>query len=195
VTGRVLPVLALAAIVAGGVGCITVDGTLEADGSANVSLTYAVPPGTTEVSQRYVLTAPGVTIQSLTVAPDHTVSARLHLDDPSALGNTNLFKDVKISRRTEGKDGVLAIEVTTIDKPVDNKKLPGPKINITLPGKVLEASEHAVVDGTHVHWEFTLADFLARKTWNLTTRYEAPAAPSGAAAPPATTSTTVPKAD
>jgi len=191
--GRVLPALALAAVAVCSVGCITVDGTLEADGSANVSLSYTVPPGTTEVSQRYVLTAPGVTIQSLTVAPDHVVSVRLHLDDPSALSKTNLFKDVKISRRTEGANGVLAIEITTINKPVDNKKLPGPQITITLPGKVLEASEHGAVDGARVHWGFTLADFLARKTWNLWTRYEAPAAPSGAA--PATTSTTVPKAD
>src|SRR5262249_15761766 len=68
--------LVLAVVVAGGVGCLTADGTLEADGSATLSLSYSVPPGTTEVSQRYVLQAPGVTVESLTVAPDHVVSAR-----------------------------------------------------------------------------------------------------------------------
>jgi hypothetical protein len=85
---------------------------------------------------------------------------------------------------------VLSIEITTPDRKVDDKKLPGPKIGITLPGKVLEANEHAVVDGAHVQWNFQLADFLARKTWNLMARYEAPSA-----AGTATTSTTVPKGD
>jgi len=195
VIGRVLPALALVAAVTCGVGCLTADGTLRADGSADLSLSYAVPAGTTEVSQRYMLQAPGITIESLTVAPDHVVNARLHLADVSALEKTVVFKDVKVSRPTEGKDGVLAIAITTINKVIDDKTLPGPKIGITLPGKVLEASEHGAVDGAHVRWEFTLADFLARKTWNLTARYEAPSAPSGAAAEPATTSTTVPKAD
>ena len=40
---------------------------------------------------------------------------------------------------------------------MDDKNLPGPKIGITLPGKVLEASEHGVVDGAHVQWTFPLA--------------------------------------
>jgi hypothetical protein len=191
VIASVLPALVLAAIVAGGVGCITADGTLEADGSATLSVSYGVPPGTTEVSQRYLLQAPGVTVESLTVAPDHHVSARLRLADVSALEKTIVFKDVKVRRRAEDKFGVLSIEITTLDKKIDDRKLPGPKIGITLPGKVLEANEHAVVDGAHVQWDFQLADFLARKTWSLTARYEAPPVPAGTA----TTSTTVPKGD
>jgi hypothetical protein len=183
--------LVLAVVVAGGVGCLTADGTLEADGSATLSLSYSVPPGTTEVSQRYVLQAPGVTVESLTVAPDHVVSARLKLADASALEKTVFFKNVKVRRSTDGKVSVLSIEITTVEKKIDDKKLPGPKLGITLPGKVLEANEHAVVDGAHVQWNFQLADFLARKTWSLTARYEAPSAPAGTT----TTSTTVPKGD
>jgi hypothetical protein len=191
IIARALPALALAAVVTGAVGCLTADGTLEADGSATLSLSYGVPPGTTDASQRSALQAPGVTIESLSVSPDHAVSARLRLADPSALAKTAFFKDVKVSRRTEDKVGVLSIEITAPDRKVDDKKLHGPKIGITLPGKVLEANEHAVVDGAHVQWNFQLADFLARKTWNLMARYEAPLAPAGTA----TTSTTVPKGD
>jgi hypothetical protein len=122
-------------------------------------------------------------------------SAKLRMADVSALGKTVMFKDVKVTRSTEGSDGVLTIEITTMNKAVDKKDLPGPKIGITFPGKVREASESGVVAGTHVQWTFPLSEFLSRKTWTLKVRYEAPPPSASTTTSPAATSTTAPKAD
>ena len=194
VVGRALPLLAFAAIAVYGVGCLTADGVLDADGGGTLSVVYPVPAATTEVSQRDLLHAQGVTVESLTISPEHMASAKLRMADVSALGKTLMFKDVKVTRSTEGSNGVLTIEITTLDKPINKQGLPGPKIGITFPGKVLEASEPGVVTGTHVQWNFPLADFLARKTWTLKARYEAPPSASTTTSP-AATSTTAPKAD
>jgi hypothetical protein len=193
--GRALPLLAFAAIAVCGVGCLTADGVLDADGGGTLSVVYPVPAVTTEVSQRYMVQAPGVTVESLTISPEHTASAKLRMADVSALGKTVMFKDVKVTRSTEGSDGVLTIEITTLDKPLKDKDLPGPKIGITFPGKVLEASEPGVVAGTHVQWNFPMSEFLARKTWTLKARYEAPPPSTSTTTSPAATSTTAPKAD
>ena len=195
VTRRALPLLAFAAIAVCGVGCLTADGVLDADGGGTLSVVYPVPAATSETSQRYMLQAEGVTVESLTISPEHTVSAKLRLADVSALGKTLKFNDVKVARATEGSDGVLTIDITTLDKAMDKKDIPGPKIGITFPGKVLEASEHGVVDGTHVQWSFPLPEFLSRKTWTLKVRYEKPPPTAGTTTSPAATSTTAPKAD
>ena len=195
VAGRALPLLAFAAIAVCGVGCLTADGVLDADGGGTLSVVYPAPGATSETSQRYMLQAEGVTVESLTISPEHMASAKLRMADVSALGKTLMFKDVKVTRSTEGSNGVLTIEITTINKAVDSKDLPGPKIGITFPGKVLEASEPGVVTGTHVQWNFPLADFLARKTWTLKVRYEKPPPTAGTTTSPAATSTTAPKAD
>src|SRR5262249_6457062 len=65
---------------------------------------------------------------------------------------------------------------------------PGPRINITLPGKVLEANRNATVDGDRVSWSFGLVDFFREKTIELTARYQVAAndqPPSTDAPPPA----------
>ena len=195
VAGRALPLLAFAAIAVCGVGCLTADGVLDADGGGTLSLVYPVLATTTDVSQRYLLQAQGVTVESLSISPEHTASAKLRMADVSALGKTVMFKDVKVTRSTEGSDGVLTIEITTMNKAVDKKDLPGPKIGITFPGKVREASESGVVAGTHVQWSIPLSEFLSRKTWTLKVRYEAPPPSASTTTSPAATSTTAPKAD
>jgi hypothetical protein len=195
VVGRALPLLAFAAIAVCGVGCLMADGVLDADGGGTLSVVYPVPPATTEVSQRSLLQAQGVTVESLTISPEHTASAKLRMADVSALGKTVVFKDVKVTRSTEGSNGVLTIDITTADKALKDKDIPGPKIGITFPGKVLEASEPGVVAGNHVQWNFPLSEFLSRKSWTLKVRYEAPPPSASTTTSPATTSTTVPKAD
>jgi hypothetical protein len=195
VAGRALPVLAFAAVAVCGVGCLTADGVLDANGGGTLSMVYQVPATATELSQRTLLQAEGVTVESLTISPEHTASAKLRMADVSALGKTAMFKDVKVTRTKEGGDGVLTIDITTVNKAVDDKNRPGPKIGITFPGKVLEASEHGIVDGTHVQWNFLLSEFLSRKTWKLKARYEAPPPTGGTTTSPAATTTAAPKAD
>ena len=192
VTRRALPLLAFAVIAVCGVGCLTADGVLDADGGGTLSVVFPVPETTTEAAQRYLLQAKGVTVESLTISPEHKVSAKLRMADVSALGKTVMFKDVKVTRSTEGSNGVLTIEITTLDKPINKQGLPGPKIGITFPGKVLEASEPGVVAGNHVQWNFPLAEFSS-KSWTLKVRYEAPPPGASTTTSPAATSTTAPE--
>jgi len=86
VTRRALPLLAFAAIAVCGVGCLTADGVLDADGGGTLSVVYPVPAATSETSQRYMLQAEGVTVESLTISPEHMASAKLPMADVSALG-------------------------------------------------------------------------------------------------------------
>jgi hypothetical protein len=179
-------------------GCLTVDGTLRADGTGTISLSYIAPPGATEASQRALLTAPGITVQSLTLGADRKFSAVLGVDDVAAIGKTPLFRAVTVTKAAQGDDQILTIKVVGQVRSVKDKSIAGPKIGITLPGKVAEANEGATVDGAHVAWSFTLADWLSRATWELTARYH-PAAVgaenAGGGAEPAPSGAPKPAAD
>jgi hypothetical protein len=177
-------------------GCLTVDGTLRENGTGTLTLSYQAPPGATEASLRELLKAPGITITSLTLREDRQMSATLEVDDPAAISKTALFRNVTVTRTDKDGDQVFVIKVVNQPRTLRNKALPGPKIGITLPGTIVEANEQGVVDGTHVRWSFTAADWLARATWELTARYTpakaggapgggAPGAEKGTPAPPA----------
>jgi hypothetical protein len=186
----VLSRCALAVLLSLAAGCITVEGTLRADGTGTMSLSYVAPPGATETSQRGLLTAPGITIQSLTLGADRAFSAVLGVDDVAAINKTPLFRAVTVTQAAQGDDQILTIKVIGQAKSVKDKSIPGPKIGITLPGKVVEANEGAKVDGAHVTWSFTLADWLSRASWELTARYHPEAAgaeKAGGSAAPAPT--------
>jgi hypothetical protein len=167
----VLSASVLAVLVSWIAGCITIDGTLRADGSGTMSLSYVVPPGVSEASQREVLRAPGITIQSLTLGDDRKLSATLAVDNLAAISKAALFRNVTVSTSAEGDDQVLTINVAGQRKSVPDKTLPGPKIGITLPGTVVEANENATVSGSHVEWSISLADWWGRAPWELKARY------------------------
>ena len=180
-------------------GCITVDGTLRADGTGTLTMSYVAPPGATEASQRELLQAPGITIKSLTLDADRKFSATLDVADVAAIGKTALFRNITVTTTAQGDDQVLTIKVLHQPKTLRDKSIPGPKIGITLPGKVTEATENAVVDGTHVAWSFLLADWISRPTWELTVHYR-PAKAGEADAPgskqaPAPSGTSKPEAE
>lgn len=191
---RALPALVLAILATCVGGCLTADGTLENDGTGTLMVSYQASPGVDEASQRALLTAPGVSVESLAVAADRTVSAKLKVTDLAGIGKTTLLKMATVTKTAEGDAQVLTIKITNAEKKsgVDSR-LPGPKIRVTLPGPVIEANENATVDGTHVQWNPTLTDFLSRTSWELKARYRpaasedkkagAPAADAKAAAP------------
>jgi hypothetical protein len=156
-------------------GCLTADGTLGADGTGTLSLGYGVLPGTTEASQRERLKAEGVTVESLTVSGDR-VSAKLGVSDLAGLGKTALLKDTIVSTSDDANVRTLKIAVRTPDPApkVSDKTKPGPKIRLTLPGKVLDANEQGVVADRTVQWTFTLADWVGKSAWELRVRFEAP---------------------
>jgi hypothetical protein len=163
----VLPVLVAACVS----GCLTADGTLAPDGSGTFTVSYKAPPGATEASLRPLLMAPGATVESFTLADDRTVTGKVKVADLATINKMPLFKNVTVTRTAEGDDQVLTVKATNPPKSVDDKTLAGPKIEITLPGKVLEASEPGKIDGKRVTWSFTLAEWYARKTVELEARY------------------------
>jgi hypothetical protein len=188
----------LAVLVSWIAGCITIDGTLRADGTGTMSLSYVAPPGSSEASQRGLLQATGITIQSLTLGDDRKLSATLAVDNVAAIGKTALFRNVTVTTTAAGDDQLLTIKMVHQPKTSQDKTLPGPKIGITLPGKVVEANENATVNGSHVEWSLPLADWVSRQTMELTARYhpakrddaegaggKAAAAPTGAPKPEA----------
>jgi hypothetical protein len=161
----------LAVLVSWIAGCITIDGTLRADGTGTMSLSYLAPPGSSETSQRELLKATGITIQSLTLGDDRKVSATLAVDNLAAISRTALFRNVTVSTSAEGDDQVLTIKMAGQRKSLQDKTIPGPKIGITLPGTVVEANENATISGSHVEWSFLLADWVSRAAWELKARY------------------------
>jgi hypothetical protein len=165
-------------------GCITADGVLQADGSAKLTLSYPAPPGASEASQRERLTAPGITVESLAIASDRTVTAKLLVTDLAAIGKTALLKDVIVTTATDGDAKRLTIAMTL--KPSPHKpgdSLPGPSIRVTLPGTVLDATEQGVVDGASVQWAFRLRAWMARPERLLSVRYRPAPSPSPTPAP------------
>src|SRR5262245_22051745 len=137
------------AVLAGSiVGCLTADGTLERDGTGTVALSYQALPGSTESSQRGMLIAPGVSVESLSMAADQTVSATLKVTDLAGIGQTMLLKGTTVTRKAEGDEEVLTITCHPTVRTVEDKAAPGPKIKITVPGKVVEANEKATMDGS-----------------------------------------------
>jgi len=181
ILGDVLSASILAVLVSWIAGCITIDGTLRADGSGTMSLSYAAPPGSSEASQRELLQATGITIKSLTLGEDRKLSATLEVENLAAISKTALFRNVTVSTSPAGDDQILTIKMTGQPKSLKDKTIPGPKIGITLPGTVAEANENATVSGSHVEWNIQLAEWLSRPSWELTARYR-PAKPAGDAA-------------
>jgi hypothetical protein len=178
---RALSALALAVLATCIGGCLTADGTLQRDGTGTLALSFQAPEGANEAAMRALVTAPGVTVESFTQAADRTVSAKLKVADVAAISKIPLLKNVTVTDAAEGDARVLTIKTANPDKTEKDKTLPGPKIRLTLPGKVLEASAPGKTDGNKVEWSFTLAEWLEQKTQTLRARYQAATAGAPAA--------------
>jgi hypothetical protein len=178
---RALSALALALLTTCVAGCLTADGTLERDGTGTLALSFQVPAGASEATVRALMTAPGVTVESFALAPNGTVSVKLKVPEVGAVGKIPLLKDVTVTDGAAGDDRILTIKAQNPEKAVENKALPGPKIRLTLPGKVVEASKPGKIDGSTVEWSFTLAEWFGQKAQELTARYH----PATAGAPAA----------
>jgi hypothetical protein len=173
-------------------GCLTADGELAADGTGTLTLTYQAGPGATAASERLRVEAAGITVDSVTLAGG-MITAKLRVANLAALSKTILLKDTAVALVSDGAAQKLTIKSRVpgnLKKP-DDASIPGPKVRLTLPGKVLDANEHGLVDGKTVQWSFPLRTWLDRASWELVARFEGAAAadkPAGekpASSPPA----------
>jgi len=162
--------------------CVTVEGTLKADGSGTLEIVYHVLPTTTEKLEKERFASPQVTLDSFVIKPDDTAVAKLSFDDPAKLKTVTMLRDVGIERHREGDEERLTVTLTNdIPKELKEEGKPGPKFTFKLPGKVLEANRNATVEGDTVSWHFTLAEYVNQKTVDLTARYQV--TPAGRPAP------------
>jgi hypothetical protein len=172
---RALPIAVLVAVA----GCVSVDATLEADGSGTIEMTYHLPPNATEASERTRFSSDHVKVESLAFRPDGTANVKARVDDATKLSTTPLFRDTTVTRERDGQDEILKVHMVNRNPTeLKDETKEGPTIRISLPGKVVEANEGATVSGNTVTWKFSLASYMRRASINLSVRYAAPAAAS-----------------
>jgi len=163
-------------------GCFVVDATLNADGSGTISYTYPVRPDATVESEKPRFSSAHVTAQSLTIGADRRATLKAAFDDATKLDTVAGFKTVAVTRKREGDNEELQIVINNPDAnpSVKDQGLEGPQIAINLPGKVVDATPKADIDGNTVAWKLKLVDFMRSPKTTLTIRY----ATGGAAAAP-----------
>ena len=164
-------------------GCVSIDGVLKPDGSGTLEVVYGVLPTSTEGLERRRFASPSVTLESLKLNGDGTATAKLSFDDPAKLSTLEMFRSVKITRQREKDEERVTITVKNQGTPVKDEGKPGPRIHLTLPGKVLQANRGATVDGNSVTWRFGLAEFVNQREVEITARYLVPADPASRSAP------------
>jgi hypothetical protein len=180
---RLTPPLGLLALAA---ACVTVDGALEANGSATVTVSYPVSVDTEDhAAARALVSAQDVTIEELTVAPaaegergQHTAKAKLSTKDVTKLEAMPLFKVLGVSiqhERTPEGGGTLQVELKnkgarTKDHP-EFKELTKYRgmLRLRMPGPMLETN--ALDKDGVVEWMFPAGDWSLGKTLALTVTY------------------------
>src|SRR5437667_3667540 len=106
---RPLAVVALCVVAAA--GCVTVDGTLKADGTGTVEVTYGVRPNTLEATEKYRFTKTGVKLESFKLG-ETTATAKVSFDDPAKLSRIDIFNLTGLERRRDGDVERLALRIT-----------------------------------------------------------------------------------
>lgn len=167
----------LAALSAWLSGCLVGWGVLQPDGSGMLELTYTAGEQATEESEAMLFRSPHLTIQSLTIGQGRRAVVRLAFDDVTTLSTAAWFRGATITRSREGREERLHVVIDHERWDVAEEGRPGPRISITLPGRIVEANEPAEVTRNRVVWSYTLAEFLAQTRIPLHVRYVADDAP------------------
>lgn len=164
----------IAALSAWTSGCVVFWGILNADGSGMFELTYGPPPGSTPETVAASFRSPHVTVESATITPDWQAVVRAKFDDITQLSSAPWFGPVTITRTRDGREERLRIVLHHSRSDADDQGREGPRISITLPGKIVEANKNAEMTGNRVVWRYTLAEFNRESPRELTVRYMAP---------------------
>jgi hypothetical protein len=165
-------------------GCFTADVTVKNDGSGTIKMSYDPVVKTTEETERKSLTAPGITVESLTIGqkngpdgkPAVNVETTLAVADLTKINSAARFKNfnVKIEDAGEGQKRVEAVIKNA--KSAKNWTRTDPcTIRLNLPGEVVETS--ATKEGTStVVWKFSSAEYFKQGELKMTAVYKVAAA-------------------
>lgn len=172
-------------------GCLTVDATLNADGTATIDMTYPVQAGTKPDVEKARLQSEFVKLESYEELKQNRARAKVKVTDVSKLSTAPFFKDVAVTVTKEGADSTLKVVITQ-PRPVTVKTndQPGPVFTFTLPGKAVKANADGKIDGNTVTWKFDFQKFVSEKVTEMSVTYasgDAAAAEKPAADAPAAT--------
>jgi hypothetical protein len=162
-------------------GCFTVEGTLEADGSAKLQLTYVPPRNATLSSEPGRLGSEHVKVDSVRAEPNKGAVAQLRVDDVTKLSTAQAFSSVTVTRtREDGEERLRAVlrnplerkERDNLDKWArEHPEAAGPRIALTLPGPVRDANRGATVMDRRVEWRISLVEYVKEDVIELEARY------------------------
>jgi hypothetical protein len=156
-------------------GCVTVDATLRADGSARLVMLYRTPPEATEFLERRRFASPNVTVESVKIFEDRTTVVRATVRDVGRLGTSPGFGLVDVAREQKRGDEELTVTLRN-PRPVAGKADGRPffTLSVTLPGPVRRASHHAAFLGSRVTWEVSRREYGGSAEVPLRVRYRPP---------------------
>jgi len=170
-------------------GCFTADVTVKNDGSGVIKLSYDPITKTTEETEKKTLTAPGITVESMTLGEKDgadgkkiaNVDATLAVADLTKINAAARFKkfNVKIEDAGEGQKRIEAV-VTTAKSTKNWTRTDPCTIRVNLPGEVVETS--ATKEGAStVVWKFSSKEYFTEGELKMTAVYKVAAAAAPAA--------------
>jgi hypothetical protein len=176
---RHVEAIALAALLASLTGCFTVEARLDRNGAASMWLTYFVPRHATQESERARLSSPHVRVGTFREV-QRFVRVDLAVDDVTRLATAPAFDGVAVTRTPSDGAERLDIRVPAPDSKqraliqgalAVNPGSKGPRITLTLPGRVLDASPGIHVRGNRMKWYMSLAAYRDAASTALWVRY------------------------
>lgn len=170
---RAVRSVALAALLLCSSGCVVCWGILNADGSGMLEITYDPPKGATRESITADFSSAHVTVDSVTLGMDRRAVVRAHFDDITQLSTAAWFRPVSVSRTREGNDETVRIVLKHNPGPPQDPQADGPRISLTVPGRIIDANKHAEVTDDRVVWRYTMGEFSGGKEKELVVRYHA----------------------
>lgn len=160
-------------------GCFTLEARLTPDGTADAWLTYFPPRHATRQSERDRFSSPHIRVGTF-VNVQHFVRVDLAVDDVTAMASAAGFHGVAVRRtRADGSErldimlpGPDAKQRVPIDGALkSNPGAKGPRLTLTLPGRVLETSPGVHVRDNRIKWQTSLAAYRDATTIPVWVRY------------------------
>jgi hypothetical protein len=176
--------LLLVALAAGLTGCFSVDGTLQADGSARFRLQYYLERHATFRDETRRLTSEHVKLDSVRGIGSRQAIAEIRVDDVTKLSSAEAFRNIEVTRAREGDAESLRLVIRSLydaaaredyaGRARAHPEVEGPRITLALPGPVLEANRDAHVEGARVTWHVPLVEYARADHVELRVRWAAP---------------------
>jgi len=170
---------AFAVLLASLTGCFTVEARLDRNAAASMWLTYFAPRHATQESERERMSSPHVRVGTFRNVYQ-LVRVDLAVDDVTRLATAPAFDGVAVTRTPS--DGAERLDIRVPGPDAKQRALvqsalvmaprsKGPRITLTLPGRVLDTSPGIHVRGNRIKWYMPLAAYRDSTSTALWVRY------------------------